>query len=105
MRPGAASWPAESPIERVRRAGGGELAGPAPGPGMMVARRAPAGRPTTEACLDAGIRSFPRASTTGPSAVLSYGDCLAYGVALAERERLLFKGDDFARTDVEVVQY
>jgi ribonuclease VapC len=37
--------------------------------------------------------------------VLNYGDCLAYGVAMAEREPLLFKGDDFARTDVDVVSY
>lgn len=41
----------------------------------------------------------------GDPAVLNYGDCLAYGVAMAEREPLLFKGDDFARTDVEVASY
>ena len=41
----------------------------------------------------------------GDPAVLNHGDCLAYGVALAEREPLLFKGDDFARTDVEAVAY
>lgn len=32
---------------------------------------------------------------------LNFGDCLVYGVASAERETLLFKGDDFAQTDVE----
>jgi hypothetical protein len=32
--------------------------------------------------------------------VLNYGDCLAYGVAMAAGEPLLFKGDDFPRTDV-----
>lgn len=37
--------------------------------------------------------------------VLSYGDCLAYGVAMAERQPLLFKGDDFGRTDVGAVAY
>jgi ribonuclease VapC len=36
---------------------------------------------------------------------LSFGDCLAYGVAVAAREPLLCKGTDFGRTDVEVVQY
>lgn len=41
----------------------------------------------------------------GDPAVLNYGDCLAYGVAMAEREPLLFKGDDFRRTDVEAVAY
>jgi len=33
--------------------------------------------------------------------LLNYGDCLAYGVAMALGEPLLFKGDDFGSTDVE----
>jgi len=41
----------------------------------------------------------------GEPAVLNVGDCLAYGVAMAEREPLLFKGDDFGHTDVEAVEY
>ena len=41
----------------------------------------------------------------GDPAVLNYGDCLAYGVAMAAREPLLFKGDDFAQTDVVAVSY
>lgn len=41
----------------------------------------------------------------GDPGVLNYGDCLAYGVAMAEREPLLFKGEDFRQTDVEVVSY
>ncbi len=32
---------------------------------------------------------------------LNYGDCFAYGAAKAERAPLLFKGDDFGRTDIE----
>jgi len=32
---------------------------------------------------------------------LNFGDCLVYGVARSEREPLLFKGKDFAQTDVE----
>ena len=32
---------------------------------------------------------------------LNFGDCMVYGVAKAEREPLLFKGDDFAQTDIE----
>jgi ribonuclease VapC len=35
------------------------------------------------------------------SAGLNFGDCLVYGVAKVERESLLFKGHDFAQTDVE----
>ena len=35
------------------------------------------------------------------AARLNFGDCMAYGVAKAEREPLLFKGNDFAQTDIE----
>lgn len=38
-------------------------------------------------------------------AVLNYGNCLTYGVAMAARERLLFKGEDFRATDVGEVEY
>lgn len=41
----------------------------------------------------------------GDPAVLDYGDCLSYGIAMAMREPLLFKGDDFGRTDVPAVAY
>jgi ribonuclease VapC len=41
----------------------------------------------------------------GDPPVLNYGDCLAYGVAMAEREPLLFKGNDFGKTDVQVAAY
>jgi ribonuclease VapC len=41
----------------------------------------------------------------GDPGVLNFGDCLAYGVAMAERQPLLFKGEDFARTDVPAVLY
>ncbi len=32
---------------------------------------------------------------------LNFGDCLIYGVAKSEGEPLLFKGADFAQTDIE----
>ncbi len=41
----------------------------------------------------------------GNPAVLNFGDCLAYGVAMARREPLLYKGDDFSATDVARVAY
>jgi ribonuclease VapC len=34
---------------------------------------------------------------------LNFCDCLVYGVAKAERAPLLFKGNDFAQTDIEPV--
>ncbi len=33
-------------------------------------------------------------------AALNFGDCLSYALAAATGEPLLFKGDDFSRTDV-----
>jgi ribonuclease VapC len=41
----------------------------------------------------------------GHPGVLNFGDCLAYGVAIELGEPLLFKGDDFAQTDVASVAY
>jgi ribonuclease VapC len=41
----------------------------------------------------------------GAPGVLNHGDCLAYGVAMAVGEPLLFKGDDFSRTDVVAAAY
>ena len=37
-------------------------------------------------------------------AALNYGDCFSYALAVARDERLLFKGDDFAKTDVKRVE-
>ena len=38
---------------------------------------------------------------TGHPAGLNFGDCFSYALAKAVGEPLLFKGDDFARTDIE----
>jgi len=46
----------------------------------------------------AAYRDFGRGS--GHPAALNYGDCFAYALAKASGERLLFKGGDFARTDL-----
>lgn len=37
-------------------------------------------------------------------AALNFGDCFAYGLAKTTGEPLLFKGNDFARTDVDRVR-
>lgn len=33
---------------------------------------------------------------------LNFGDCFAYALSKATREPLLFKGEDFSKTDVEI---
>ena len=38
-------------------------------------------------------------------AALNYGDCFAYALAMALQEPLLFVGDDFSHTDVQVASY
>ena len=43
-------------------------------------------------------RDFGRGS--GHPANLNFGDCFAYALAKARNEPLLFKGDDFAHTDI-----
>jgi ribonuclease VapC len=43
-------------------------------------------------------RRFGRGA--GHPAALNFGDCFAYALAKEEGAPLLFKGDDFARTDV-----
>jgi ribonuclease VapC len=45
-------------------------------------------------------RDFGKGS--GHPAQLNLGDCFAYALAKAKGEPLLFKGDDFGRTDVGV---
>lgn len=38
-------------------------------------------------------------------AALNFGDCCSYGLSLATGEPLLFKGNDFSKTDVRVAAY
>lgn len=48
-------------------------------------------------------RATPRCGSGGRhEAALNFGDCFSYALAVARGEPLLFVGDDFAKTDVEV---
>jgi ribonuclease VapC len=48
---------------------------------------------------ETGYREFGQGS--GHPAKLNFGDCFAYALARETGEPLLFKGDDFAQTDIE----
>lgn len=88
---------------------------------VMVAKKGPGGDVALDALIERlGIETVEMSPTAakiarlayarygrgvGDPGVLNFGDCLAYGVATAEREPLLFKGDDFSRTDVVPVSY
>lgn len=83
---------------------------------VMVARHGPAGDVAIDALLTRlGLEVVPMSAEAAAAArsayarwgrgvgspgVLNFGDCLAYGVARAADQPLLFKGDDFTRTDV-----
>jgi ribonuclease VapC len=50
----------------------------------------------------AAYRDFGKGS--GHPARLNFGDCFAYALAKAKGEPLLFKGNDFGRTDVRRIR-
>jgi ribonuclease VapC len=88
---------------------------------ILLARKGPAGEVALDALLQRlGIEvvsmtpeaaAFARSAYqrfgkgVGAPGVLNYGDCLAYGVAMAAGDALLFKGEDFPRTDVVAASY
>lgn len=50
--------------------------------------------------IDAARRTWRRYGKGRHAAALNYGDCFAYALALTRGEPLLFKGEDFAKTDI-----
>jgi ribonuclease VapC len=53
-----------------------------------------------QALLPIARRAFDRYGKGRHPAGLNFGDCVAYAVAKANDVPLLFKGDDFGRTDI-----
>jgi ribonuclease VapC len=49
---------------------------------------------------DAARRAWRRYGKGHHAAALNYGDCFSYALAVTRGELLLFKGEDFAKTDV-----
>lgn len=50
--------------------------------------------------IDAARRAWRRYGRGRHAAALNFGDCFPYALALSRGEALLFKGEDFARTDI-----
>jgi ribonuclease VapC len=50
--------------------------------------------------VDIARRAWRRYGKGHHAAALNYGDCFSYALAMARGEPLLFKGKDFAKTDV-----
>jgi ribonuclease VapC len=98
---GAPTLVEASAVMRARKGGGGEVALDA-----LLERLEVEAVPMGVAAARLARLAYARFGTgIGDPPVLNYGDCLAYGVAMAEREPLLFKGDDFGQTDVQVAVY
>lgn len=74
--------PGRADLERLLAVGGFELVAVTP----VQAMRA--------------IEAFRRFGRERHPASLNIGDCFAYALAVAMEEELLFKGDDFAQTDI-----
>lgn len=60
--------------------------------------------PVTVEQAQAARRAWRRFGRGNHPAGLNFGDCFAYALAEITGEPLLYKGDDFALTDVETVQ-
>ena len=56
--------------------------------------------PVTAAQAELARVAYRRFGRGNHPARLSYGDCFAYALARETGEPLLFKGDDFSRTDI-----
>jgi ribonuclease VapC len=50
---------------------------------------------------DAARRAWRRYGKGRHAAALNYGDCFSYALAMIRNEPLLFKGEDFAKTDIK----
>ncbi len=56
--------------------------------------------PIDEEVAHAAVAAFERYGKSRHRASLNFGDCLSYACAKAHGAKLLFKGGDFAQTDV-----
>ena len=57
--------------------------------------------PVTTEQADAARRAWRRFGKGNHPAGFNFGDCFVYALAATSDEPLLFKGNDFARTDIE----
>ncbi len=57
--------------------------------------------PFTAGHLDVAFEAFERYGKGRHPAKLNFGDCMSYAVARVSGQPLLYKGDDFSKTDIE----
>ena len=101
----AANWPSRMSVANVLEASivaegrGGEAAGRALD--RLLARAEIEPVSVTAEHLAAARRAWRRFGKGNHKAALNFGDCFAYALSEVTGEPLLFKGGDFALTDVE----
>ena len=61
--------------------------------------------PFTESQARLAREAFKRYGKGRHPAGLNFGDCMAYALARETGEELLFKGTDFAQTDIAIALY
>jgi ribonuclease VapC len=69
----------------------------------FLAREAVELVPFDRALLQLARRAFDEFGRGRHPAALNFGDCFAYALAKAQNAPLLYKGDDFSRTDIRSV--
>lgn len=57
--------------------------------------------PVDEEQAHLAVQAFRRYGKGRHPAALNFGDCFSYALARAQADALLFKGDDFAHTDID----
>lgn len=72
---------------------------------LLVAKLALTIEPVTARQSDLARRAFRRYGKGRHPAGLNFGDCFAYALAKETGEPLLYRGDDFSRTDIATVPY
>jgi ribonuclease VapC len=72
---------------------------------LYVARSKMEITPFTESQAGLAREAFRRFGKGRHPAKLNFGDCMAYALAKETGEELLFKGTDFAQTDIAVAAY
>ena len=83
---------------RFGSAGGREL-------DYLVVRAAIQAEPVTVEHAELARDAWRRFGKGRHPANLNYGDCFSYALARASGEPLLYKGNDFAQTDITTVPY
>jgi ribonuclease VapC len=72
---------------------------------LLIAKAGLSIEPVTADQADAAREAWRRYGKGRHAAGLDFGDCFSYALAKVTGEPLLFKGDDFAHTDISAISF